>query len=191
MSNDIYGVFTEEELKNEVWRDVVGYVGLYQVSNLGRVKSLNYRRTNTPKILKPGKNSSGYLDVGLYDNGSKKSMLIHRLVGFAFIPKLKDKPAINHKNGCKTDNKVDNLEWVSPSENNFHAIETGLRNIVGENHGRCKLTDVEVAEIRKLYSQGGYVQRELAEMYGVAGSHVSEIVNYQTRKSPTPVLEKH
>ncbi len=190
MRNDIYGVFTEEELKKEEWCDVVGYVGLYQVSNIGRVKSLNYNHTNTPKIMKPGKIPKGYLIVNLFDNGSRKTMYIHRLVGFAFLKKSKEKPEVNHKNGCKTDNRVDNLEWVSPSENTFHAIETGLRNNVGEHNGRSKLSDVEVAEIKNLYSQGGYVQRELGEMYGVAGSHINAIVNNKSRKSPTPVLEQ-
>ena len=120
-------------MKNEEWRDVVGYEGRYQISSMGRVKSL--ARTFIGKgggehlvkerVLKPCDNGRGYLYIGLSDGtGEHKRHYIHRLVGEAFLPRAEGKDAINHKDEDKTNNNVWNLEWVSHKENcNF-----GTRN---------------------------------------------------------------
>ena len=79
----------------EIWKDIDGYEGLYQVSNLGRIKSLNYKRTGRTKLLKLVK-SNGYLDIILYNNGKYKHYLVHRLVAKAFIPNPDNLPEINH-----------------------------------------------------------------------------------------------
>lgn len=113
----------------EIWKDIDGYEGLYQVSNLGRVKSLNYKRTGKEKILKAGKNSDGYLQVGLHKQGEEKKYLVHRLVAQAFIPNPNNLPQVNHINEDKTDNRVEeqytNLEWI----NNFDNCNHGTRNV--------------------------------------------------------------
>lgn len=106
----------------EIWKDVIGYEGLYKVSNLGNV--MNLKRN---KILKLRKRM-GYNSVILYKNNEPKSQRVHRLVGFAFIPNPFNKPQINHKNGIKDDNRVENLEWVTLSENRQHAYDTGLQH---------------------------------------------------------------
>lgn len=100
---------------NEVWKDILGYEGHYQVSNKGRVKSL---KLGKERILKPRRDVGGYLQVYLCKNGDKKWCLVHRLVAQAFIPNSNNLPQINHKNEDKTDNIVENLEWCSAKYNN-------------------------------------------------------------------------
>ena len=102
---------------NEIWKPIVGYEGLYEVSNLGNVRSLNYNGTGEIKIMKPGISKNGYLQVLLYINGKRKMYKVHRLVAQAFIPNPDNKPQINHKSEDKTLNTVDNLEWTTAKEN--------------------------------------------------------------------------
>lgn len=114
---------------NEEWRDIVGYEGLYQVSNLGRIKSLGNDKTKKEKILKPQLYKNGYYRIWLYKNGNKKRYLVHRLVALAFIPNSNNLPCVNHKDEDKSNNSVENLEWCSVSYN----INFGNRNkLVGE-----------------------------------------------------------
>lgn len=113
----------------EIFKDIEGYDGLYQVSDLGRVKSLNYNHTGKEKILNNVKNGVGYLQVSLYINGIRKIHKVHRLVCKAFLPNPDNKKEINHKNGIKTDNRLENLEWSTRSENTKHAYaELGRKN---------------------------------------------------------------
>lgn len=104
----------------EIWKDIKDYEGLYQVSNLGRVKHLEFTRLNPltggisiikEKILKQNLTSFGYLSVALYKNGKKRWYFVHRLVANAFIPNPDDLPIINHKDENKVNNCADNLEW--------------------------------------------------------------------------------
>ena len=102
---------------NEIWKDIDGYEGLYQVSNLGNVKSLNYNRTGKERILKPGTNGSGYLHVILCKNGKIRLFKVHRLVAKAFLENPDHKSDVNHKDENKTNNCVENLEWMTRQEN--------------------------------------------------------------------------
>lgn len=105
--------FTDIELEREQWRDIDGYEGMYQVSDLGRVRSLKFGKV---RVLKGTKNSDGYLIVDLLRGGkrTRKSISVHRLVAQAFIPNYDDsKTVVNHKNEIRTDNRVDNLEWCT------------------------------------------------------------------------------
>lgn len=101
----------------EIWKDIEGYEGLYQVSNLGNVKSLNYRNKGIEGILTPKCNCDGRLWVDLYGHGKPKHMLIHRLVAMAFIPNPNNYPQINHMDENPKNNHVDNLEWCTGSYN--------------------------------------------------------------------------
>jgi hypothetical protein len=130
----------------EIYKDVVGYEGIYQVSNLGNVKSLHKKSLNG-FVLKPLK-SHGYCRVGLFDN-KHKYFMIHRLVALAFIPNPNHYPFINHINGIKNDNRVENLEWVTHSQNILHAFKTGLKsNKKGDNNPQSKkVINIETGEI--------------------------------------------
>ena len=117
----------------EEWKPIEGYEGLYEVSNLGRVKSIErnvpFRGSSITmhgKVLKPYANENGYCFVVLYQNTRQKRHKIHRLVAETFIPNPEKKKCINHVDGNKKNNRVDNLEWCTHSENNKHAHDNGL-----------------------------------------------------------------
>ena len=120
----------------EIWKPVVGYEALYEVSNLGAVRSLarkvrsknNSERSVKERLLIQSQNGRGYLHVGI-SNGKSRSIVVHRLVATAFLGVAGERMTVNHKDGNKANNHVDNLEWVSVGENNKHAIETRLRVI--------------------------------------------------------------
>ena len=119
-------------MKEEIWKDINNYEGLYQVSSFGNIKS--FKRHKEGRLLKPGKYSNGYLFVHLCnESGVKTSHSTHRLVAEAFIPNPNNLPQVNHKNGIKTCNEVWNLEWCTASDNMRHTVNTGLV----KNH--CKI----------------------------------------------------
>lgn len=166
----------------EIWKDINEYEGLYQISNTGRVKSLErmakirwdgkYR--TIPEKIKTPNCRSGYLRVGLSKDGKNKIYSVHRLVAEAFIPNPHNKPYINHKNGVKIDNRVSNLEWCTHSENKKHSFATGLENNIGENHPRSKFTDEDIRTIKTRLSIGE-MGRYIAKDYGVAETTISMI----------------
>ena len=124
----------------EIWRDIIGYEGLYKVSTMGRVKNLR-----SGKILKPWKTKNGYLQVGLWKNGKQKHFLVHRLVAQAFLNPVAGKDFINHLNEVKTDNHYSNLEWCTQKENcnwgsrNERAAKAKSKAVVGINPGTGKV----------------------------------------------------
>jgi hypothetical protein len=132
----------------EEWRPVVGYEGSYEVSNTGRVKALaKYHGVIwfEEMIMRPQHDRYGYLVVGLRSHGVQKTIKVHRIVAEAFIPKVDGKPQVNHIDGDKTNNSVENLEWCNYVENIQHAIKTGLRNDQYQSIA-CVLTDKNTGE---------------------------------------------
>lgn len=107
----------------EIWKDIRGYEGLYQVSNLGCVKSLNWRNQGVQKNLWLKPHNRGYLQVELAKDGQKKCFVVHRLVADAFIPNPDGLPQVNHKDEEKTNNCVENLEWCSRSYNAKYSLD--------------------------------------------------------------------
>lgn len=116
----------------EIWKKIDGFEN-YEVSNYGNVRSLNYNNQNIIKILKPVICSNGYYGVGLSLNGKSKTFSIHRLVAIRFINNYDNKKEVNHINGIKTDNRVENLEWCTRLENAKHAKKNNLLKS-GKNH---------------------------------------------------------
>jgi hypothetical protein len=112
----------------EIWKDIEGYEGLYQVSNLGRVKSLKKKYSKEDRIRKLRLDKDGYLVVSLWKYGKPKTMKVHRLIAISFIENIENKSFVNHLDGIKNNNSIENLEWVTASENTKHAHYTGLMN---------------------------------------------------------------
>jgi len=165
--------------KQEVWRDVDGHSDLYRISSLGRVKSFHNKKS---RIMKPSL-STGYLLLGLSKNRKIKHSLIHRLVGAAFIQNPENKPMINHKNGIKKDNRVENLEWVTAKENIKHAVNAGLnKGPVGEKQWLSKLIYKDVLKIRKLHDTGKYSQKEIGNMFFVSKTTINNVIKKRTWK---------
>lgn len=113
----------------EVWKDIKGYEGIYQVSNTGKVKRVGkYSNQHgstwtSDRLLSPSPKDNNYMVVGLSREGKVKSKYVHRLVAEAFIPNPENKPTVNHKNGDRSNNHFSNLEWATYLENNLHSIE--------------------------------------------------------------------
>jgi hypothetical protein len=171
-----------------IWKDIAGYEGLYMVSNLGAVKSLEKMwvtnkslRKKPETIMKQAKDSSGYYQVWFSKNGIKKIMLVHRLVASAFLENTLQKKDVNHINGIKTDNRIENLEWATRSENVSHAYKNDLiDNAKGSRHGMSILKEEDVLKIRELSSL--YTKNQLAEMFGVGRRSINNIVNRKSWK---------
>lgn len=130
-----------ENIEGEFWKDIKGYEGLYQISNLGRVKGLRRltKRSNSfmelaERILCSILDVHGYLIVHLSKENKKKKFYIHRLLGEYFVGNPNNRECINHKNGIKTDNSLENLEWCTLADNNRHAFKIGLQKIGKDHH---------------------------------------------------------
>lgn len=126
-------------MQNEVWRDIESYEDVYEVSNLG-----NVRRKYTNKQLSYNTHKTGYLNVHLSNRKNKRRVNIHRLVAEAFIPNPENKPQVNHIDEDKTNNRVDNLEWVTAKENANH----GTRN---KRAGQNKSIKIKCLETGVIY----------------------------------------
>lgn len=152
----------------------------YSVTECGKV----YRHSYVDKMgrLLKGRWIKPYIDSGgyHYTRLKKKHIAIHRLVASAYIPNPDRKPQVNHKDGNKLNNQVDNLEWATESENSQHAYDTNLRG-VSENHCNAKLSNADVLKIKSLYATGDYTQQEIGVAFGTAHTNVSRIVNGKRR----------
>jgi hypothetical protein len=158
----------------------------YLITKDGKVFS--YRKTNTGNVykeIKPQLAKNGYLRVGIYFNKKANIQSVHRLVAESFIPNPKNKPQVNHINGIKTDNRVENLEWVTSSENVKHTFNNLGRigkGAKGEKGGNSKLTNELVKFIRENYKPRDreYGTRGLGRKLNVGCNTISAIVNNKT-----------
>ena len=170
----------------EIWRPVPGFEGEYEVSNLGKVRSLDriQHRSNGQsycdfcikgRVLKPyltGKND-GYCTVSL----KHKNVKVHRIVARSFLQPVEGKNEVNHINGNKHDNRASNLEWVTSGENGQHALTTGLKR-TGADVPNAKLTASDVYQIRRTYVKGDskFGAKPLSREYGVSNTTIRRIV---------------
>jgi hypothetical protein len=165
-------------MTSEIWKPVVGYEGIYEVSNAGNVKRIWAPKNNQHCLgrVLAGDIGGGYRRVGLYRDGKGERVAIHHLVLEAFIgPMPSGKEQANHKNGVKTDNRPENLEYVTRSENALHACRIlNTHRQKGSLHGRSKLTEEQVTEIRALRKCGSPL-KDIADRFGVCLATVSMI----------------
>ena len=165
-------------MSKEIWKDIFGYEGLYQVSDQGRVKSLERKvrhgrgidLTIKERILKPGTDRGGYLRVGLCDGGKQKTFKVHRLVCEAFHENPDNKPQVNHLNEIKTDNRACNLEWSTAKENCNH----GTHN---ERIAKTRSKPVGQFTLDGKLLKTWTSAMEAGKQIGFNYSHVSEVAN--------------
>ena len=166
----------------EIWKKITIVDCNYSISSMGRV-----RNDLTNKILNCSLNTKGYVQVALWNNGEKTIHRVHRLVAKEFIENNFNKPQVNHINGLKTDNRIENLEWCNNSENIKHSYKIGtmknsgkLRGVkylhsTGSLHPLAKLTEDNVRFIRN--NKTKFKRKELQDMFGVSQQSISNIIN--------------
>lgn len=174
----------------EIWRDVQGYEGFYQVSNRGAVRSVDRTvridKKLKGKILSQSVEKDGYFIVNLSKNGKTKHFRVHRLVAMAFIKNVNHYKEINHKDENKQNNCVENLEWCDTKYNINYGERNNLvsRALSGEKAYNHKLTNEQVEEIRKTYKRRSkdFNMQKLSKKYGVSLTHICKIINNQRWK---------
>lgn len=169
-------------MEKEIWLPIKEYENLYEISNLGRIKSLIKKGSSIEKIKKNGFDvNTGYINVQLRKNNIPLTKRVHRMVAIAFIPNPLNKPCVNHKDGDKKNCKVSNLEWMTYSENTLHSFKNGLqKKIFGNKNYITKLKDSDVIEIRDLIKKQ-ISNKEIALLYKVNPSQISRIKNNKRR----------
>lgn len=180
-------------MEKEIWKHVIGYEGIYMISSFGNVKSLDRKVINSVynkgyailhgKEMYKNKDKDGYLTVGFFKDKKAKTFKIHRLVALHFIPQINGKNIVNHKNGNKSDNHVENLEWCTNSENQIHSFKT-----LGNISSKRKLNENEIQDI-KLNCKKGVNQFNKGNVdfyvkkYGVTNSTICNIINNKYYKN--------
>lgn len=180
-------------MEDGVWRDIKGYEGLYQISNLGNVRSLDRKiRFNKGvsikkgQLLKPVLTRKGYLKVELSKESKGKRFYVHRLVALHFIENSLNKPQVNHINGIKTDNRVENLEWCTNLENQRHAIKNGLVNQEQRIKQAIKMGEVNKKPINQYTKQNEFIRKfnSIKEASIVTGINSRNICNCLSKNQP-------
>ena len=178
----------------EIWKPIKKFNGEYLVSNTGKIKSVDsiitrkngWLYTRRGKVLKPAINPCGYYAGAISEMGVLVSYLLHRIVAEEFVLNSRNLPEVNHKDGIKTNNNANNLEWVSHSENIQHAFDNGLiKPKVGSLNGMAKLNEEQVREIRAVAAACGsryYGRKALSEKYGVSECTIKEVVTRRKNK---------
>lgn len=170
----------------ESFYPLLGFEGTYEISKSGIIKSTLNRRAKTGrkptgKPLKQVLGRSGYYQVYLRRDTKRSnqiSLLLHRLIAINFIPNPENKPQVNHINSIRTDNRIENLEWCTNSENQKHAYKYGGQiHRYGSDHNQAKLTLIQVNEIRNKYIKRIYTAPMLAKEYGVSNGCIVAIIN--------------
>ena len=165
----------------EVWKDIQGYEGYFQVSNLSNVRSLDRitigrygMQKRKGKLMTQHIDQDGYMKVGITKEKVRKHYFVHRLISIAFINNSGNKAQINHKDGNKQNNSLSNLEWCSITENNNHALNSGLRKMPnGNNHSNAKITEDEAIWIK--YMTNGQKLQELVDIFGICKATICKI----------------
>ncbi len=170
--------------ETEIWKPLKEYEGLYEISNMGNIRSLIKKGNTKHQMKKTGVDvSTSYINVMLSKNNIPLTKRVHRLVAETFIPNPDNKPVVNHKDGNKKNNAASNLEWMTYSENTLHSFKNGLqKKIFGNKNYITKITDQDVFKIKEFIAQGKN-NKEIAKIYGVNPSQISRIKTGQRRQN--------
>lgn len=187
-NNSIGEKLSTQNLENEIWKPVKGFEGLYEVSNLGEVKTVErtiLRKSALGKfseylvksaIKKPYQNKSGYVTIAIIKENKTITTYLHRIIAEAFVERISETDiVVNHINGIKNDNRIENLEWVTSSTNNVHALDTGLRST------RKSMTKEFINSVLELREQG-LVHSEIATKLKTTIAIVQGITSGNTYK---------
>lgn len=166
-------------LYGEVWKPIINFEGLYEISNFGRVKSLGNNKYKVDKIIKHCISKNGYAYCTLWINCKQKKYKIHRLIAIHFIPNPENKPFINHIDSNRMNNSIENLEWCTQKENIHHAINNGRMDFNGEKNPSAKLNKSDVYNIKKLHNNLVSI-KDLSTKYSVSDVSIRNIINDKT-----------
>jgi len=189
-------------MEQEIWKQIKNYEGLYEVSSLGRVKSMvKVKSGKRPsrgfycgkeRIMNPGDNGKGYLFVNLSKNKKSNRYYVHRLVAENFIKNDERKRCVNHKDCDKSNNKLSNLEWVTEYENSIHSYNAGRLSHLAEARKKIdftnkiifggKLKNADIMEIFKLREKNK-THKEIATLFNVSRSAIGYVLNKKTYKN--------
>ena len=167
---------------HEEWKPIDGFEGLYEISSYGRVKSFKVYQSG--KILKPSPDLNGYLRLSLAKEGKNKYVNVHRLVAEAFLPRISGKTCVNHIDGNKANNRLDNLEWCTYSENIKHAIRTGLYGGISKEATMKGVRRSAQNRTRQVIRSDGARFKNAAEAASAIGAHKDSIYTAIRRKAP-------
>lgn len=155
----------------------------YFVNELGQIKTTNWKNTGQERIMSLCDKGQGYLGAVFVIDGKNTSVRAHRVIAEVFIPNPDNKPEVNHINGKKSDNRVENLEWVTKQENIDHAYEfLNVRILKGSEIGTSKLTEKQVIEIRNKFQPRVYGRKKLASEYNITEATIKDILQRRTWK---------
>ena len=202
---EIYKNLDLEDMAGEIWKDIEGFEKKYQISNMGRVKALNFKRSGKEKIMKQCLEKSGYLRITLSKNNKQKKYSVHRMTAMAFIPNIENKKEVNHKNTNTLDNRVENLEWATPKENmnnplTLKHLKKSKKNISEETRKKLKIVNTKSGNPQYkgficVFLNGEITEemtkRELGEMLGISDTTVADIAKSNKPYKPFPKRLKY
>lgn len=174
----------------EIWKPVIGFESRYEVSSFGRFKALSReiyyvdgrQGSLSERIIRGSLMNAGYISVS-FDSRTRR--LAHQVVAEAFLSSAEYRQTVNHKDGNKTNNCIENLEWATHKENNIHARKTGLNKQHGENNNLHKYSDQFIHSVRSVYAMYTPTYECLGRLFGLTGTHARQIVLYETRINET------
>lgn len=167
----------------EIWKLILSLDGIYEASNLGRIKSNNFYNKKVPKILSLVNNGNGYLYFTISINNKRRNVYVHRAVCEAFNPTIDGMNIVNHKNGLKNDNRVENLEWCNSSMNMKHAYDNGFNHSGGKKVNAIKVIDTETNMVFDCI-------REASDYYGIKYGLMKEALNRDHVNHKNPIYAR-